>query len=106
MKIRFLYFKGCPNAEPALKLLKETIKEKGLNEEVEVIDVESEEEAREYHFLGSPTIQINGLDIEKPRLKDSPLFGCRVYVDKGRTSGVPPKAMILEALKEAKKSPG
>jgi hypothetical protein len=39
MKIRFLYFKGCPNAEAALKLLKGAIKEEGLNEEVEVIDI-------------------------------------------------------------------
>jgi hypothetical protein len=28
MKIRFLYFKGCPNVEPALNLLKEVLKEK------------------------------------------------------------------------------
>jgi len=33
MKIRFLYFKGCPNAKPALKLLKEVLKEKGIKDE-------------------------------------------------------------------------
>lgn len=30
MKVRFLYFKGCPYVEPALNLLKEVLKEKGI----------------------------------------------------------------------------
>ncbi|MDK2877197.1 MAG: hypothetical protein PWQ22_1607 [Archaeoglobaceae archaeon] len=67
-KIRFLYFEGCPHAEPALKL-----------------------------FLGSPTIQINGLDIEKKRREQKAVMGCRVYEN---GSGVPPKELIVEALRE------
>jgi len=100
MKIRFLYFEGCPNKEPALNLLKRVLQEKGLSEEVEVIEITSDEDVKKYHFLGSPTIQINGLDIEKERRNDLPVFGCRIYKTKTGYSGVPPKEMIIEALAE------
>jgi hypothetical protein len=98
MKIRFLYFKGCPNARPALKLLKEVLKEKNIKDKIEVIEIKSEEDAKKYKFLGSPSIQINGLDIEKQKHKSPPVFGCRVYKTKNGYSGVPSKEMILKAL--------
>lgn len=98
MKIRFLYFEGCPNKEPALNLLKQVLQEEGLCEEIEVLEIKSEEDARKYNFLGSPTIQINGLDIEKERRNDSPVFGCRVYKTKNGYSGIPQKEMIIKAL--------
>jgi len=102
MKIRFLYFKGCPNAEPTLNLLKQVCcEEKGLNEKIEVTEVRSEEEAKKYNFLGSPTIQINDLDIERERRNDIPVFGCRVYKTKVESTGIPPREMIVEALEEA-----
>uniref|UniRef100_A0A7V6CDT0 DUF2703 domain-containing protein n=1 Tax=Thermodesulfobacterium geofontis TaxID=1295609 RepID=A0A7V6CDT0_9BACT len=100
MKIRFLYFKGCPHTEPALNLLKEVLKEKGIKEEIEIIEVNSEEDAIKYRFLGSPTIQINGLDIEKERRNDFPTFGCRIYKTKDGYSGIPPKELIEKAIDE------
>lgn len=79
MQIRFLYFEGCPNSEPALNLLKEVLNEKGIKGEIELIEIESEEDAYRYKFLGSPSIYINGKDIEKERRNDKPLFCCRAY---------------------------
>lgn len=102
MKICFLYFKGCPNAKPALELLKKVLKEKGTDEKMEIIEVKSEEAAKRLHFLGSPTIQINDLDIEKDRRNDAPVFGCRVYRTKDGYRGIPPREMIISALKEFK----
>ena len=102
MKVQFLYFIGCPNAEPTLKLLKEAIREEAPDAELESREVNSEEDAGRYGFLGSPTIQINGLDIEKKRRKDSPYYGCRIYRTEQGSSGVPPKGMIVDAVREAK----
>ncbi len=99
MKIRFLYFKGCPNVKPALKLLKEVLKEKGIKDKIEVIEIKSEADAKRYKFLGSPSIQINGLDIEKEKRKSPPVFGCRIYKTDDGYSGIPPKQMIIKALK-------
>ncbi len=100
MKIRFLYFKGCPNARPALKLLKDILKEKGIKEKIETIEIKSEKDTKKYKFLGSPSIQINGRDIEKEKRNNPPVFGCRIYKTDDSYSGVPPKEMIIKALEE------
>ncbi len=102
MKVRFLYFGGCPNAEPTLILLKETLAAEAPDTDLERLEIKSDEEAGRYGFLGSPTIQIDGLDIEKERRKDSPYYGCRIYRTAQGSSGIPPKAMIIEAILEAK----
>jgi len=102
VEIRFLFFPGCPYAESALKVLREALTEEGLDANVEVIAIETEEQAQRYKFLGSPSIQINGQDIEETRRKDPPFFGCRIYEGGGEKTGIPPKAMILEAIKRAK----
>ncbi|AST58326.1 DUF2703 domain-containing protein [Thermoanaerobacterium thermosaccharolyticum] len=101
MQIRFLYFEGCPNSEPALNLLKEVLNEKGIKGEIELIEIESEEDAYRYKFLGSPSIYINGEDIEKERRNDEPLYGCRVYKTIDGYSGIPSREMILYAINEA-----
>lgn len=101
MQIRFLYFEGCPNSEPALNLLKEVLNEKGIKGEIELIEIESEEDAYRYKFLGSPSIHINGKDIEKERRNDEPLYGCRVYKTIDGYSGIPSREMILYAINEA-----
>jgi len=102
MRVRFLYFSGCPNAESTLKLLKEAIREEAPDAELESREVNSEEDAGLHGFLGSPSIQIDGLDIEKTRRKDSPYYGCRIYRTEQRSSGVPAKGMIVDAIREAK----
>jgi hypothetical protein len=106
VKISFLYIKGCPNAEPSLNLLKEVLREKGFDVEIEVKEIESEGDAEKYHFLGSPTIQINGQDIERERRNDPPVLGCRVYRTDSGYIGVPPRELIARALNEAKQARG
>ncbi|SNX54806.1 DUF2703 domain-containing protein [Thermoanaerobacterium sp. RBIITD] len=101
MQVSFLYFEGCPNSEPALKLLKEVLLEKGFKEDIDIIKINSEEDANRYNFLGSPSIHVNGTDIEKERKNDEPLYGCRVYKTKNGYSGIPSKKMILNAINEA-----
>ncbi len=101
MNVRFLYFEGCPNAGAALQRLKKVLQKYGISGDVELVEISSPENAKAHHFLGSPTIQINGLDIEKERRADPPLFGCRVYEGKEGRTGVPPKEMITRALEEA-----
>lgn len=99
MKIRFLYFDECPNAEPTLTILKDVIAAEAPDADLECLAVKSADEAASSGFLGSPTIQINGLDIETERRADPPYFGCRMYPGSG---GIPPRSMIIEAVREAK----
>ena len=50
-------------------------------------------------FLGSPTIQIDGIDLEGPSAQDAGVgFGCRVYNEGGELRGWPSKEQIRNAL--------
>ncbi len=59
--------------------------------------METEEGARIKDFLGSPSVRIDGIDVEG-RLTDAPGMACRVY--KGG-KGAPPEWMIEAALLRA-----
>jgi len=99
MKIELLYFDGCPSYQQALQNLKEVVAEEGLDAIVELVKVSSPEEAEAWRFLGSPTIQIDGVDLEGPEAVDSGIgFGCRVYAHNGHFSGWPSKEHIRAAL--------
>lgn len=78
--------------------------EAGLKPEYEVVLVQSDEEAIENKFWASPTVKVNGVDID-PMAKEVKRFGlgaCRLYVYKDKISEDPPKEMILEALRIGK----
>jgi len=106
MEIRVLTFAGCPNCDQTIRLVQEVAGELGLGTAVRHLQVRNESEAVENHFHGSPSVQIDGKDIEPDRRGDAPSFSCRLYMHEGRRSGVPPKEMIVEAIQEAQHSPG
>jgi hypothetical protein len=97
MKVEVLYFEGCPNYLPAVHRLKTVLREAGLPAEVSEIEVRDESAAKRLQFFGSPTIRINGLDIEADSRKVKATgFACRRYA-----GGLPSEEMIRAALKDA-----
>jgi hypothetical protein len=98
LQVSFYYFEDCPSHEQALERLRETMAEEGLPDAVEVVRVETEDEARRLRFVGSPTIRVDGEDIvppEEPRYA----LACRAYrLEDGRVSPLPSKATIRAAL--------
>ena len=78
IQVDVLYFEGCPHHEPALQLVRNVIHELGIAAEVREIDVETAEDAVRLRFLGSPTIQVDGVDIEPARTNDTSFgMSCR-----------------------------
>ncbi|KAA0223895.1 DUF2703 domain-containing protein [candidate division KSB1 bacterium] len=102
MHIEFLYFRGCPNHEAARKLLFEVLRENRIKTTLHNIRIDSRDEAVAKRFLGSPTIRINGRDID-PSAEHRADFGmqCRVYLAGGKYTGMPSKEMIRSALQKA-----
>lgn len=101
MGIRFLYFEDCPSHEVALARLKSVMAEEGVSADIEVVKVETDEQAQKLHFAGSPTILINGEDIVP--VPDSAYYSltCRTYrLDDGRISPLPSSEMIRRALRQ------
>lgn len=101
MKIEVFYFDGCPNHRPAVERVKEILKEEGVAAEVLEIEVPDPATAQAVGFLGSPTIKIDGLDVE-PSARSSRKYGmmCRTYWDGDKREGVPPGELIRAAVKE------
>src|SRR5216684_8469645 len=104
MKIEVLYFDECPNHGPTLERVKHTLQQEGLATDVVEVNVGDDATAQSLGFLGSPTVRIDGIDIE-PSARTSKEFGlmCRTYADGGRQVGIPPLDMIRAALREAAK---
>jgi hypothetical protein len=102
MKIELLYFAGCPNYEPTLQLVREILVQEGLDAELSEIRIEENEAIQETGFPGSPTVRINGRDIEEDiGLAGGPGLSCRTYRENRVMHKLPGRAMILRALREA-----
>ena len=97
--VTFLFYEDCPSHELALERLREVLDEEGIAAEVEVVKVESEEQAQERHFVGSPTILLNGQDIDPPLPASYYTLTCRAYhLEDGRISPLPSRGMIRRAI--------
>jgi hypothetical protein len=97
MRIEVLYFEDCPNYLPVMDLLKMILRQNGLQAGISQIQVKDAEEAKALNFFGSPTIRINGFDIEpEAETVFESGFACRHYV--GR---LPSEKMIRAALRRA-----
>jgi glutaredoxin len=99
MTIEILIFDGCPNSEAAENLVRETVGELGIDAEIKVINVIDNEDAVAKRFLGSPSIRINGrdLEIEEDRLTQYSMK-CRIYRHGESQSGVPSKELLKSKI--------
>ena len=96
MDIKILYFEGCPNHEPAVTLVKQVVTKLGVGADITEVEITGAEDVAAQRFLGSPTIQVNGVDIEpEARKRTDYSYSCRMY---SGVSGLPPEEMIAAAL--------
>jgi hypothetical protein len=99
VKIEVLYFDGCPNHEAVLPRLRKVLDHAGVDEEIRLRRVESPEAAERDQFLGSPTIRVDGRDVE-PGAADRSDFGlkCRLYRTEAGLTGLPAEQWIVDAV--------
>ncbi|NDY43092.1 thioredoxin family protein [Dissulfurirhabdus thermomarina] len=64
MKVRIVHIEGCPATPPTRDLVRRVAGELGLDVELEDVTVTTAAEAERYRFIGSPTVQVEGRDIE------------------------------------------
>ncbi|MES0278303.1 MAG: DUF2703 domain-containing protein [Dehalococcoidales bacterium] len=102
MKIELYYFDECPSYKTALKYIDEALKEKGLNIPVEMVRITSEEDAVRHRFLGSPSVRIDGVDIE-PGTEKIKAFSltCRLYLEDDNVLEWPGRKLIRQAIDNA-----
>lgn len=103
MKIDILYFSDCPNHRAAFERVHEALRAERLSAAVSEVEVTGADAAQRIKFLGSPSIRVDGLDIE-PEARSATQFGltCRTYADGCRRSGLPALELIRAALRESR----
>ena len=97
MKIDVLYFEGCPNHKPVVALAEQVVAELRLDADVEQVAV-GPDDAERLRFLGSPTVHVNGVDVEPiARSRNDFGFTCRIY----NGNGMPDREIIIQACLDA-----
>jgi arsenate reductase len=97
VRIEVLVFDGCPHAAAAIQLAHDVASRLGPGISVERLDVGTPERAAELGFPGSPSLRVNGVDIEAKAASAGRLC-CRTYED---GSGVPPEWLLEAAVLRA-----
>ena len=99
MKIEVLYWDGCPSHPEALELLQTVLAERGVEATVELREVRTESDAQTLRFPGSPTIRVEGRDVDAAGADGRPALTCRIYhLADGRPSPIPSREQLEEAL--------
>lgn len=103
VRVEFLFWSGCPSHPSALADLRDALAREGLDpEQVIVSQVTTEEQAASERFVGSPTIRIDGQDVQAPGGEPTGLT-CRVYRRRdGRYSPTPDPADLRDAVRAAR----
>ena|SRR5687768_12198837 len=101
--VELLWWEGCPNWRRTLADLREAMAELGLDPEgIEVREVRSEADAQGESFVGSPTIRIEGQDVQPPGPEEPLGLTCRIYRRRdGRISPLPDPDDVRDALRGA-----
>ena len=103
MNITFLYYEDCPSHDEALDRLRQVLAEEDVETEIEIIEVETEEQAQRLRFIGSPTIRIGGQDVDPPQAGAHYALTCRAYrLEDGRISPLPSLDLIRRAVQAQK----
>jgi hypothetical protein len=99
MKIEILYFESCPNYQDARVLVERVSGELGISPEIRILEITNDETAQRLRFLGSPTIRVEGNDIEPGAdAHDQFMLACRVYQHDSGFSGLPDERWLRDAL--------
>lgn len=102
MKIFFLRNETCESWEKALFELKLALSDMGVKDEIEEKVIKTQAEADRHKFFGSPTILINGKDVDvtTEEVDSVSINTCRTYLYKGIFYEYPPKEMIIHAMEQ------
>lgn len=98
--VEVLVFDGCPNVDVALERARAAVASANVPAEVRLVRVQNDDEAMRLRFLGSPTVRVDGVDID-PSAEGRDHFGlqCRLYSVGDRLEGAPPTDWIASALR-------
>jgi hypothetical protein len=103
MRVELLWWDGCPSHPEALADLERVLREEHVDAPVQMVEVESDEQAQRERFPGSPTIRLDGEDAIPADPGEPFSLTCRVYrLRDGRISATPDPEDLREAVRRTK----
>jgi len=102
--VELLWWRECPSWERAIEMLREQMRELSLDaDSLRVTEITGRQDAEARGFPGSPTILIDGADLQPPGPDQPGGLTCRVYRRRdGRPSPLPDPEDLREALEKAR----
>jgi hypothetical protein len=98
--VELLYWEGCPSYPEARELVEQVLRELGRPDRIVMREVRTQQEAEELRFPGSPTIRVDGRDVDPEGAAARPALNCRIYhLPDGRVSPIPSREQLEEALR-------
>ncbi len=100
MNIELLAFDGCPNVDETEQRILRALRDERCTATIVRTAIVDSDEAVAQRFLGSPTVRVDGVDVE-PLANERTEFGfmCRMYGHGANATGTPPVAMIRAAIR-------
>ena len=99
VKLELLYWEGCPSYPEARTLLEEVLATAEVDARIEMRKVKTQQEAEQLRFPGSPTIRVDGHDVDPAGARARPALTCRIYrLPDGRVSPIPSREDLEAAL--------
>jgi len=96
--VELLHFEGCPNVEAVRALVQRVAADAGISPDLRLVEVTPEDVER-FRFLGSPTVRVNGHDVEPGADERTTFtFACRVYETPSGLSVQPAGEWLRAAL--------
>ncbi len=101
-RVDILYFDGCPNVTPTVDRVRAVATRLGVRIDVHFVRVMSDADAERECFIGSPSVRVNGIDIDPSASGRFELgVSCRTYGG----ARIPPEPMIAAALQGVARVP-
>jgi hypothetical protein len=101
VRVEILAREDCPNRGMALVVVERVVGETGIPAEIEVVDIESDEDAETHRALGSPTVLVDGRDVDPEPLYSEYSSDDRIYKTHRGPCGWPEPEWIQDALLRA-----
>lgn len=102
MQVELLKIPDCPGADIAYARLREILDHLGVGDTIRTIEIATEEEARRLRFPGSPTLRIDGHDVDPSGDRIAQYaVACRLYGSRGSADNAPSAAAIRRSVDDA-----
>lgn len=89
--------------EPTRAVVEEALQEMNLAVPITMVPVADAATAQRLAFLGSPTVRVDGLDVDPAfRTTGGWSLACRVYPGPAGPQGFPSRSMVATAVSEAR----